>query len=254
LREVLLREWEIVQTAKEGVGDAWPLVANPRPANPKLDDEQRRALDALLSSINSVSVFRGGGNGATPVLMTSGALFGPTPLLGTQFDNANSGFVNLFPSKLMPGIGNTPAGSAGLGWVNGEVRQVNNLITYLLNGTAVAQYTNTSTYTNGTILIGYNDNFVSISDTNSFAVFDNIRVEPIVIGPVTLLSPQVAGNNFSFSFATDLYESYTVQKTTNLIAPTWLAYTNIMGNGSATITIPLTPGNSSAQYFRVSRP
>jgi hypothetical protein len=26
LRDVLLREWEIVQTAKEGVGDSWPLV------------------------------------------------------------------------------------------------------------------------------------------------------------------------------------------------------------------------------------
>ena len=69
LREVLLREWEIVQTAKEGVGDSWPLVANPRPANPKLDDEQRRALDALLSSINTVSLFRGGaGTGKSFVL------------------------------------------------------------------------------------------------------------------------------------------------------------------------------------------
>jgi conjugative relaxase-like TrwC/TraI family protein len=69
LREVLLREWEIVQTAKEGVGDAWPLVVNPRSANPILDDEQRRALDALLSSINTVSVFRGGaGTGKSFVL------------------------------------------------------------------------------------------------------------------------------------------------------------------------------------------
>jgi conjugative relaxase-like TrwC/TraI family protein len=69
LREVLVREWEIVQTAKEGVGDAWPLVANPRPVNPKLDDEQRKALDALLSSINTVSVFRGGaGTGKSFVL------------------------------------------------------------------------------------------------------------------------------------------------------------------------------------------
>lgn len=68
-REVVLREWEIVQTAKEGVGDAWPLVANPRPVNPKLDDEQRGALDALLSSINTVSVFRGGaGTGKSFVL------------------------------------------------------------------------------------------------------------------------------------------------------------------------------------------
>ena len=69
LREVLLREWEIVQTAKAGVGDSWPLVANPRLVNPKLDDEQRRALDALLSSINTVTVFRGGaGTGKSFVL------------------------------------------------------------------------------------------------------------------------------------------------------------------------------------------
>jgi conjugative relaxase-like TrwC/TraI family protein len=69
LREVLLREWEIVQTAKEGVGDSWPLVANPRPASPKLDDEQCRALDALLGSTNIVSLFRGGaGTGKSFVL------------------------------------------------------------------------------------------------------------------------------------------------------------------------------------------
>jgi conjugative relaxase-like TrwC/TraI family protein len=69
LREVLLREWEIVQTAKEGVGDCLPLVSNPRPASPQLDDEQCKALDALLRSTNGVSVFRGGaGTGKSFVL------------------------------------------------------------------------------------------------------------------------------------------------------------------------------------------
>ena len=69
LRDVLLREWEIVQTAKEGIGACYSLVWNPRPANPKLDDEQRRALDALLGSINAVTVFRGGaGTGKSFVL------------------------------------------------------------------------------------------------------------------------------------------------------------------------------------------
>jgi conjugative relaxase-like TrwC/TraI family protein len=69
LREVLLREWEIVQTAKEGVGDCLPLVANPRPANPQLDNEQRHALESLLRSTNGVSVFRGGaGTGKSFVL------------------------------------------------------------------------------------------------------------------------------------------------------------------------------------------
>ena len=69
LREVLLREWEIVQIAKEGVGDCLPLVSNPRPANPQLDKEQRQALEALLRSTNGVSVFRGGaGTGKSFVL------------------------------------------------------------------------------------------------------------------------------------------------------------------------------------------
>jgi conjugative relaxase-like TrwC/TraI family protein len=69
LRDVLLREWEIVQTAKEGVAACHPLVANPRPVNPMLDNEQRKALDALLGSMNVVSVFRGGaGTGKSFVL------------------------------------------------------------------------------------------------------------------------------------------------------------------------------------------
>ncbi len=68
-REHLLREWEIVQTAKEGFGDCLPLVWNPRPVNPKLDEEQRQALKALVSNTNRVSIFRGGaGTGKSFVL------------------------------------------------------------------------------------------------------------------------------------------------------------------------------------------
>lgn len=68
-RDVLWREWEMVQTAKEGVGDCWPLVPNPQSADPKLDDEQRKALDGLFGSTNLVSVFRGGaGTGKSFVL------------------------------------------------------------------------------------------------------------------------------------------------------------------------------------------
>ena len=68
-REVLLREMEIVQTVKDGVGNCRPLVENSFTANPKLDAEQRLALDALLCSTNAVSLFRGGaGTGKSFVL------------------------------------------------------------------------------------------------------------------------------------------------------------------------------------------
>ena len=69
LREVLLREWEIVQTAKQGVADCHTLVPNPLPLNPKLDAGQRNALAALLGSTDRISVFRGGaGTGKSFVL------------------------------------------------------------------------------------------------------------------------------------------------------------------------------------------
>ncbi len=69
LHEVLSRELEIVQTVKDGAGNCRPLVEHSYTANPKLDEEQRLALDALLRSTNTVSLFRGGaGTGKSFVL------------------------------------------------------------------------------------------------------------------------------------------------------------------------------------------
>jgi conjugative relaxase-like TrwC/TraI family protein len=69
LREVLLREWEIVQIVKVGAGNCRPLVESSGATDPKLDEEQRLALDALLRSTNAVSLFRGGaGTGKSFVL------------------------------------------------------------------------------------------------------------------------------------------------------------------------------------------
>ena len=219
-----------------------------------VDGEGGNGVSATSSTIRDYSVFRGGG-GAIPSLTTSSASFGPTPPLGALFDNADAGFVSLFPAKTVPGIGSTPAGAAGLRWVSGEVRQEFNLITWLLNGVAVAQFTNASAYTNGTILLGYNDTFSSTGDANNFVIFDNVRVENIVLAPVKILSPQISGPNFSFSFATDAYESYTVQWTTNLLNGSWTSYTNFAGSGSTNqLVVPLPVNQPGAQYFRVSRP
>ncbi len=90
LRDVLLREWEIVQIAKEGVGDCLPLVANPRPVNSQLDNEQRQALETLLRSTNGVSVFRGGaGTGKSFVLRE----------LVEQLQQSGRGVVVLAPQR-----------------------------------------------------------------------------------------------------------------------------------------------------------
>jgi conjugative relaxase-like TrwC/TraI family protein len=89
-RDVLMREWEIVQTARDGVAACHPLVTNPRPVNAALDDEQRNALDALLSSTDTVSVFRGGaGTGKSFVLRE----------LAEQLQQAGRSVVVLAPQR-----------------------------------------------------------------------------------------------------------------------------------------------------------
>ena len=68
-REHIEREMEIVQTAKEGIGECYPLVWQPKPFNPMLDEEQREALATLVSNTHRVAVFRGGaGTGKSFVL------------------------------------------------------------------------------------------------------------------------------------------------------------------------------------------
>ena len=184
----------------------------------------------ISTTVRDFTCFRGTNSG--PFLMsTNNTIFGPTPLLGRQFDNADPGFLSLFPSKSIPGAFNTPAGSAGLGWVAVEVRQENNLITCLLNGVAAAQYTNGTSFTSGTIMLGYQDAFPTVGDQNNFALFDNIRVEPIIAAPVTLLSPRISGNNFVFDFVSEPYVSYTVQLASMLAPSNWSFYTNVVGTG-----------------------
>jgi conjugative relaxase-like TrwC/TraI family protein len=90
LREVLLRELEIVQTAKDGAANCRPLVENSFAADPKLDDEQRQALEALLRSTNQVSLFRGGaGTGKSFVLRD----------LVRQVQSSGKGVVVLAPQR-----------------------------------------------------------------------------------------------------------------------------------------------------------
>jgi len=66
-RDVLAREWEIVQAAKNGIGRHAPLSTVV--GNSGLAEDQHRALDAILKSTDFITLFRGGaGTGKSFVL------------------------------------------------------------------------------------------------------------------------------------------------------------------------------------------
>lgn len=59
-REHLMREWEIIRLARDGLGQFHPLIFDYRNGNPRLDAEQRQAVESILQSTSLVTLFRGG--------------------------------------------------------------------------------------------------------------------------------------------------------------------------------------------------
>jgi conjugative relaxase-like TrwC/TraI family protein len=60
MREVLQREWKIVEMARNGVGTLDALNAHHGAGDPSLDQEQRDAVGRILRSRDFVTLFRGG--------------------------------------------------------------------------------------------------------------------------------------------------------------------------------------------------
>ncbi len=122
----------------------------------------------------------------------------------TSDDSADAFYQALFPSPAFES-----AGAPGKRWVQCEVSQLADVITWRLNGIVVAQRMNTTDYTNGTPMIGYMDLFNSIpAPTNeTFVIFDNVRVLTPAIPPIIVAHPTNrtvnTGANAAFTVAAD---------------------------------------------------
>jgi hypothetical protein len=94
----------------------------------------------------------------------------------TASNNTAAIYQNLFPSSRFE-----TAGAPGKSWIEVELRQTNNVILWILDGTIVAQRTNTSAFTSGNIMLGFMDPFTSIASPakDAFVLFDNLRVEDL---------------------------------------------------------------------------
>jgi titin len=71
--------------------------------------------------------------------------------------------------------------------------------------------------------------------------------------PVDILSEQLSGGLFSFTFQTVNGQSYTVQRNDNLATTNWVYDTNFTGNGSLTQVVTVLT-NVPQRFFRVREP
>lgn len=157
-------------------------------------------------------------------------------------------FQTLFPSPVCE-----TAGTPGKNWVEVEVRQTNNVIVWLMNGTVVAQRANASTFTNGTVMLGLMDVFSSIANParDCFVIFDNVRVENLA-PPITFqnITRQPDGS-VALTLNSALGDSFILESSTNLL--NWQTVTGLtLTNNPLTLTnMPAAPG--TALFYRARR-
>jgi len=98
---------------------------------------------------------------------------------GTTEFEANPTQAGTHPLKaIFPSPEYQSAGAPGKHWVQGEVRQKDGVLTWLLNGYVLATRPNASGFTSGTIMLGYMDTFNSIASPKeeNYIIYDNVRV------------------------------------------------------------------------------
>jgi hypothetical protein len=120
-----------------------------------------------------------------------------------------------------------------------------------------AQYPQSQSLMFGTNNIFSDPRFVSVGEGGSSTIiwYPSGVVAKITDGllatPVNLLSPEISGTNFEFSFISTAGFTNAVQSRTNLLSGSWQPYTNFTGDG--TLKTVIVPRNAPpVQFFRVT--
>ncbi len=125
------------------------------------------------------------GTGGAPTLLAFGSS-------GMDVSGAVSyDYVDLFYGSLFSYPNYETPGVPGKHWVQVELSQLNNVITWRLNGIVVALRTNTTSYTSGDVMIGYMDPYASIANPpqDNYAIIDNVRVYTQAYAPQITTQP-----------------------------------------------------------------
>ena len=161
------------------------------------------------------------------------------------------------PAPGVSGSPSNPYGSPTPTWAEVELRQVGNVITLMVNKAVVFQVTNTSPFTEGTIMLGLNDAYDSVGSTNSFVIFDNVRVVSLApptvqITRIQLIEPDLVQIDFTAAPGAEPSD-YHLQRTASLSPPAW------QDDPAATITVTAegmraqTTRSGPMQFYRIRR-
>ncbi len=152
---------------------------------------------------------------------------------------------------LMNGTSVNPANN----WADVEIKQINNIVTLSIDKTPVFVYTNATVFTNGTLMLGYDDPFSSVGAPDGAVYFSNLRVVSLAAPVISQIAVNKVNNTVVINFTTDdgdlIASSFALQSAAGVNGP-------YADNAGATI-VPLSAGafqavvpqSGSVQFYRV---
>ncbi len=170
------------------------------------------------------------------------------------YDRNQSGGLNV--------LGGSPsfaADSTNKFWIDVEVRQQSNFITLSINRTTIFSFTNSFGVTNGTVMLGYNDQFNSIGPAGQFVIYDNVRVVNLNFTQPQITKTTVSGGvvTIDFTAVNGFVSEMSLESAGALTSPpptSWspepTAVITSTGPGTFRATIPT---NGNPRFYRIKR-
>ncbi len=145
-------------------------------------------------------------------------------------------------------------GSNPNAWSDVEVKQLNGIVTMCIDKTPIFVYTNVSSFTNGMLMLGYEDPYFGNESADTAVYFSNLRV--VALTPPAITSVSSAMSQFTFKFTTPddtvTTSSFKVLGATAVNGP----YSAVSGatvtqsNGVFQASVPTSTGN---HFYRIQQ-
>ncbi len=187
----------------------------------------------------------------------------PTSLPTLLTSRAASTLANIFTSPPYSPFAGSPANassSVNKTWVDVEISQVGRLISLKVNNTLIFQVTNTTAFTNGTIMLGHNDQFDSVGSFGAYVVYDNVRVVSLEETPpppsrITITSIQLADNKAQIRFTSTngVPADFRLESATALNGSFTLDAGAVITSVSAGVFQAETPAAGAIRFYRIKR-
>jgi hypothetical protein len=184
-----------------------------------------------------------------------------------QLDNAYvTPFTDVFSTNIFtggvefgPGLvsnGSVVNGLTANNWADVEIKQLENIVTLSINKTPVFVYTNTTSFTSGTLMLGYDDPFSSVGTLDACVYYSNLRVVSLASPIISQIAVNKANSTAVINFTTvdgdATTASFTLQSASVVTGPYANTAAASITQLSAGAFQAVVPQSGSAQFYRIS--